>query len=474
MKYDVIIIGGGFGGLICGRQLAKRGRSVLVLERQQQLGGCLQSYQRRGATYDTGFHYVGGLAEGQPLYKIFSDLGLMELPWQRLDPNGFDYVTIGNNTYSFPEGYDAFMEAMGDYFPHERGALKEYVNMLQRAENITGDDEQVLDMMEINAYDYLTNLFHDQMLVNVVSGTALKTELRRESLPLYSFAHTTGSYLQSSWRLHGDGNLIVNKLANDIRNFGGSILCNSEVERLIESEGNISAVRCTNGEQYEANTVISDVHPSITLEWIKESEYIKKLFRRRIKNLENTFGVFTVSLHLKPDTLLYFNHNKYIYRKPNVWTFHEEIGDIGGLMVSCRIPDNGKYANQVDLLTPMSWQPFCQWENTEVGHRGKDYLQFKQRLAEKCVTLAEKVIPGLSNMINEQYTSTPLTYQNYTLTPKGSAYGIRKDCHSALLTMISPQSPIPNLLFTGQNLMLHGLEGVAMTAMKTISALNNK
>ena len=104
MKYDICIIGGGFGGLICARQLAKAGRSVLLLERQQQLGGCIQSYQRHGMQYDTGLHYVGGLAEGQPLNQLFTELGLMELPWQRLDAEGFDHVTIGNQTYPDKQG----------------------------------------------------------------------------------------------------------------------------------------------------------------------------------------------------------------------------------------------------------------------------------------------------------------------------------------------------------------------------------
>ena len=33
--------------------------------------------------------------------------------------------------------------------------------------------------------------------------------------------------------------------------------------------------------------------------------------------------------------------------------------------------------------------------------------------------------------------------------------------------MLSVQTPLPNLLLTGQNVMLHGLEGVAMTALET-------
>ncbi len=474
MRYEVIIIGGGFGGLICARQLAKSGRNVLLLERQQQLGGCLQSYQRHGATYDTGFHYVGGIAEGQSLHELFSQLGLMSLPWHRLDPDGFDQVTIGRETYTFPEGYEAFVDTMSGYFPQEKDSLKEYVNMLRRAESATGNAEQVMEMMEVNAYDYLTHLFHDPLIVNVLSGTALKTELRRESLPLYSFAHTTGSYLQSSWRLRGDGNLIVNHLADDIRRFGGTILCDSEVDELIEKDGQITAVHCTNGEQYETEMVISDVHPAVTFDWVKESQCIKRMFRKRIERLENTFGVFTVSLRLKPDTLPYFNHNKYVYRKANVWTFYEDTDSIDGLMVSCRVPEEGQYTTQIDLMTPMPWRVFQQWEHTQVGRRGDDYKQLKQRLADGCIMLAEQVVPHLRDMISEAYTSTPLTYHNYTLTPEGSAYGLRKDCHSAILTMLPPQSPIPNLLLTGQNLMLHGLEGVAMTAMNTLRTFNSK
>ena len=472
MRYDVCIIGGGFGGLLCARQLAKAGKSVLLLERQQQLGGCIQSYQRHGKQYDTGFHYVGGLAEGQPLNVLFTELGLMDLPWHKLDAEGFDLVTIGSRTYHFREGYQHFVEGMSEYFPQEKNALKRYVEMLQEAEQATFNQEEALKMMEINAYEYLSTLFKDPLLLNVLSGTALKTELRTDSLPLYSFAHTTGSYIQSSWRLKGDGNLIVNKLADDIKAMGGSILCRHEVVELIEHDGKIAAVRCQNGEQYEASTFISDAHPAVTVDWMKESHLLKGMYRRRMKALENTFGIFTVSLELKPDVLPYFNHNKYVYKKPNVWTFYEDAGGTGGVMISCRVPeDKQTYTQQVDLLTPMPWRMCEAWKDTTIGHRGDEYMNMKQRMAQECIQLAETVIPGLGEMITRQYTSTPLTYRDYTLTPEGSAYGVRKDCRSVMLTMLSPQSPIPNLLFTGQNMMLHGLEGVAMTAMNTTRLL---
>ena len=184
--------------------------------------------------------------------------------------------------------------------------------------------------------------------------------------------------------------------------------------------------------------------------------------------------MFTAQLVIKPDTLSYFNHNKYVYRKANVWTFAEDANIIGGVMVSAKVPEDGsQYVRQIDLLTPMPWTLCKAWENTEVGRRGQIYEMQKGRMADECIRLAERVIPGLNGMIEKRYTSSPLTWRDYTLTPDGSAFGIRKDYHSPLMTILSPKTPIPNLFLTGQSLVLHGLEGVTRTAFSTLESVTN-
>jgi len=469
MKYDIIIIGSGFGGLVCGKLLSQAGRRVLVLERQIQPGGCIQSYRRGGMSMDTGFHYVGGLAEGQKIERIFSFLGLMDLPWQRLDTAGFDHIVIGGETFVFSEGYESFVKTLAERFPREEEGLRKYVEMLKEADAVPFGSMDAYRLFGMNAYDFLTETIHDPLLLNVLSGSALKMELKRDSLPLFSFAHGNSSFIQSSWRLKGDGNQIVDTLINGIKANGGEVVCNAEVEELIEKDGAVIAACCSNGETYEAATFISDIHPAQTFGLVKESKLLKKIFRNRINMLENTFGMFTVSLKLKPNTLRYFNYNQFVYKQPNVWTFYENTDEVGGLMISCRVPETGDYVTQIDLLTPMSWQQCKPWAHTCVGRRGADYKQVKEQMADACIVLAETVIPGLKEMIVEHYTSTPLTYRDYTHTPEGSAYGIRKDCRNLVLTMLSPKTPIPNLLLTGQNLMLPGLEGVAMTTLLTCS-----
>lgn len=452
------------------------------MKEERKQVGCLQSYRRHGLAFDTGFHYVGGLDEGQSLHSAFRHLGLLHLPWQRLD-NHFDRVTIGNQTFSFAQGYDAFVETLTVAFPAERDALNRYADMLKQCGEQqfdalnpqTGESSVLSRFFETSAYQYLTETFHDPLLINVLCGTSLKMELRKESLPLFTFAHGNGSFIESSWRLKGDGSLIVNSLVDGIRMHGGEIICNTEVRELVEKDGKLVHAVCSNGEIYEGTIFISNIHPAVTCNLVKQSSRMKKVYRSRITHLENTFGMFTVSLRIKPQTLRYFNWNQYIYKEPDVWTFHLKNNPVSGVLVSCRIPEDGsKYVQQVDLLTPMNWSECEQWSHTEVGRRGEDYKAMKKRVADECITLAERFIPGLRDRITGCYTSTPLTYRNYTLTPEGSAYGLRKDFRNPIITLLSPRTPIPNLLLTGQNLMLHGLHGVTMTALFTCAEVLGK
>ncbi|HJH70050.1 MAG TPA: NAD(P)/FAD-dependent oxidoreductase [Bacteroidaceae bacterium] len=480
MKYDVIIIGSGLGGLACAHILSKAGKSVLVLEKEVQPGGCLQSYIRNGFVFDTGFHYVGGLAEGQSLYAMFKMLGLENLPWRRMD-EAFDRIQIGNQKFSFLQGYDNFMGNLQKSFPDEREALKQYIHLLKQTEqeqiSLLKSDRDLpsFSLFETSAWQYLTKMFNNSLLINVLSATSLKMELRKESLPLFNFLLGNASFIESSWRLKGPGSLIVDSLIRDIRKQGGGIICRTTVEELVEKNGRVVCVRCSDGQVYEAEYFISDVHPAVTCSWIKQSKVMRSIYLKRIGALDNTFGMLTVSLVVKPQKIKYFNWNQYIYKRNDVWTFYQENSSVDRLLITARLPeDGGEYLRQIDLITPMSWDNCSRWAQTSVGHRGEEYVEMKQRLAAECIGLAEHFIPDLGKMVEQFYVSTPLTYRDYTGTPEGSAYGIRKDYHNPMMTILSPRTPLHNLLLTGQNLILHGIHGVTMTAVYTCAEILGK
>ncbi|WNY28931.1 hypothetical protein MmiEs2_11440 [Methanimicrococcus stummii] len=66
-NYDVIVIGGGISGLMSALALSKHGNRVLVLEKEEIVGGNCRSYQVDGFTVDTGPHAITALRGNGPL-----------------------------------------------------------------------------------------------------------------------------------------------------------------------------------------------------------------------------------------------------------------------------------------------------------------------------------------------------------------------------------------------------------------------
>jgi all-trans-retinol 13,14-reductase len=483
MKYDVIIIGSGLGGLECGYILSKKGHKVCILEQNTQIGGCLQTFRRGKSVFDTGFHCVGGLDEGQPLHKLFAYFDLLDLPWHKLDEDAFAEVNIAGNRFFLASGHKRFADTLANDFPHQREQLERYTAFLKQVgDNIfdsftAGFGNSAL--FGTSAYSFLQKTIDEPLLRNVLSGGSLTMELCSAKLPLYVFARINNSFIQSTWKLKGNGSMIADKLADSIRANDGTIITNAKVTRLIETDGKISAVEYNGNEQISGTYVISTVHPTQTLALIPESRHIRKFYRKRISSIPNTLGMFTVHLQLKESVMPYLNRNIFIYRDDNVWDYKPENAsniETNSVLINYKTPVEGIYTDNIDILTPMCWDEVARWEDTTVNKRGSDYEMFKQQKAESCIEFVSAGIPELKNCIEKIYTSTPLTYRDYTGTQNGSAYGIQKDYNDTLGTLIAPQTQIPNLFLSGQNLNLHGILGVSMTSFLTcakIVGMNN-
>lgn len=478
-KFDVVIIGAGLGGLECGYILSKHGKSVCIVEKEALIGGCLQTFRRGGVSFDTGFHYVGGLEPGQMLYKLFSYFGLMDLPWKKMDSDCFDKVIIEGDEYCYAQGFDNFKNTLIKAFPHEAEAICKYVDFLKSVGDNTNKSFDIRDTQEFyeqslfaqSAYEYLTSLFTDKRLIDVVSGTALKMELNTEKLPLYIFAQINSSFIQSAYRLEGGGMQIAETLRKHIESFGGKVLRNAKVTDVrATDDSKIASVVINDGEyEVEGDMFISNAHPAVTMNLLQNSKLIRNIYCKRINNLENTFGMFTANIELKPNAIKYQNRNIYAYEKSGVWQLHENItDDVNSVLISFQPPKDGtEYCLNLDILTPMKWECVEKYFGTKIACRGIEYEQLKECMTKKCIAVASKYIPGLQEAVKAVYTSTPLTYSDYTATKNGSAYGIRKNFNELMFTVLTPRTPVSNLLLTGQNLNLHGILGVSMTSIFT-------
>jgi phytoene dehydrogenase-like protein len=114
-RFDVIIIGSGIGGLVCGAKLAKEGQKVLILERHALPGGCVTSVRKKGYNFDYGAHLFGSCNKDGILRYYLRELGVSDLEFIRLDPA--DRFVFPDMAIDVPQGIDEYMEKLRALFP---------------------------------------------------------------------------------------------------------------------------------------------------------------------------------------------------------------------------------------------------------------------------------------------------------------------------------------------------------------------
>ncbi len=426
---EAVIIGSGLGGLECGLLLARSGYRVTVLEKGRQAGGCLQTFVRGGRRFDTGFHYVGGLGPGESLEWLFKGFGLMDLPWKRLDFS--EEVILDGESFRIPSGHRLFVETLSQRFPAEREGLQKYADTLKAVgddiRNLTADH---MELFGVSAGAWLRGIIADPLLQRVLLGAALRMPTDLETLPLYAYAQISNSFLESAWRLKGGAQLIVDRLSGQIRELGGQILTDRGVTAIRSG-----FVTCRNGQEFPADVIVSDLHPALTASLAEDA---RPVWRKRLAGLRNSKGIFTVNVKLKPGRIPYLNHSIIL----------------DGMLIHFYVPGEGSWAEALDLL-----------------YEADGPVADREAMAWACISKAASRLEGLEEAVDAYWTSTPDTWERFTGTPGGSAFGVLKDFHSPLTTLISPRTPLPGLYMTGQSLNLHGLLGVSMTALHTTAAI---
>jgi phytoene dehydrogenase-like protein len=98
MKYDAIVVGAGISGLLVALALAKEGKSVLILEKEKEIGGICRSYRVGGYRIDTGPHIITRLKTG-PL-RLLMDKYFDVTP--EFAEHGKYYLRFSDSVASFP------------------------------------------------------------------------------------------------------------------------------------------------------------------------------------------------------------------------------------------------------------------------------------------------------------------------------------------------------------------------------------
>ncbi len=491
-KFDVVIIGSGLGGLATAVFLGKEGYRVCLLEKNKQVGGCLQTYARDKVVFDSGVHYIGGLSPGQNTYQIFKYLGILDkLKLQKMDENAFDRIIFDGDDNEYPQaqGHENFIQQLLKYFPEEEQGLRAYCAKIREVcskfplYNLREGDfySEKADILGIDTKAFIESVTSNKRLQEVLAGNISLYAGLPDKSPFYVHALVINSYIESSWKCVDGGSQIAKYLVEEIRKYNGEIIRHVEINRIVETAGKIAFVESKDGRKFYGDIFISNIHPARTLD-ILESDLIKKAYKSRIKSLENTISTFTLNIVLKPETFPYFKYNLYYHDRDSVWTgteYTDENWPPEWAMFLQPSSRSEQWAEGMTILAYMKIDDVREWEqtfNTVSGSddRGPSYEAFKKAKAELLIDKLELKFPDIRSCIKSYYTATPLTYRDYIGNEDGALYGIVRDYKNPLKTFISPRTKVPNLFLTGQNLNLHGILGVSVSAMITTMSVVNR
>lgn len=469
MKHCVII-GSGLGGLSCGCILAKNGYKVTILEQERQIGGCLQCFQRAGVSFDTGMHYIGSAELGQTLHTLLQYLNVdHKISLSRLEPKGYDVISYQGHHYQLANGREAFVNTLAQDFPKHREELYRYfdtVNLVAQSSAMHSLNRQAdlrihAEYQTRSTGEVIQSIVGNPILREVLAGITPLYAGEKDHTPFATHALISDFYNQSAFRIVGGSSTLADALAENIGQMGGKVLTQQKVVRIECNQQKATAVITEHGERYEADLIVSAIHPTNTMKLI-ESHLLRPAYRNRINSLRNTTGAFTVYLKFKKNSLPYMNRNLFCYRNKSVWGcehYNNSTWPKYFLYMHFCQEEQPKWAETGEILTYMTFDEVKQWTGTTTGRRGEDYEQFKRKKAETLIQALSEEIPGIKEHIEKYYTSTPLTYLDYTGTPDGSMYGVTRDINLISSGNVSCKTRIPNLLLTGQNTILHGMLG---------------
>lgn len=481
-KKNVIIIGSGLGGLTCGLMLARAGHDVTILEQQERPGGCLQCFTRRGVKFETGMHFIGSAEPNQLLGLVLRYLGVYDsLKLQPLDESAHDIVIVDDEEFRFPKGYDALTDTLSARFPAEHDNIRRFLALVKDVANASAmhrlsveDSDFVLttryQMESINAV--IDRYIDDPLLKRVLVGNLPLYAGIKDKTPFSTYAFITDFYLKSAFRFTDGSETLSNELIKHFLNYGGKLLTSQKVTRIECDATHAVAAVTADGTRYEADCFISTAHPARTIEWLTDTRLLRPAYRQRIKGLPDSLGAFSLYIKFKPGKVPYLRSNLYEYPGGDPWICDSYTPDnwpLGYLYMHFSRDERDDTAKTGVILSYMHYDDVKQWEDTSPMKRGAEYEEFKRRHAERLIDVIEQRHPGFRDSIECYYTSTPLTYRDYTGVEGGGMYGIAKDINLGAAGRVTHVTRIPNLYLSGQNINSHGILGVIVGAVITCS-----
>jgi phytoene desaturase len=465
-KYDVIIVGAGIGGLICGTKLAKNGLKVLIIEKHDKPGGCVTSSRKQGFNFDYGAHIFGGCNEKGVLTHFLKELNVKDVDLIRLNPT--ERFIFPDQVIEVPQDIEEYIDMLSKKYPKEASKIRPFFKKALTLAHSFSSDLLLSKYKELTYEKLLREYFDDEKLMSILSGQFWYLGLTPKYLAATAMCLMTISYLRDgTYYPRGGPTRFSSIIAETFKEYGGKILLKNEVTEISIKGGKVCGVIVKDSEHYESDLVVSNGDLVKTFFQLIKHREIDPKYLRSIKKMRIGtsffFGFFGVadSLNLKSKRGWYhFSYGLNLNKDQSLYVF---------------VPSNetsstaSKNKNVVEMAMPFPYD----FDNI------KDWNCCKQMLRKRMLNMAERIIPGISNSIEVEDMATPKTIEQYTSNTHGSMFGWEMSPHQLCNNRIFYDPPISGLHLVGH--WTNPGCGVAsaatsgwLTAKKIIQALDLK
>jgi all-trans-retinol 13,14-reductase len=428
MKYEIIIIGAGLGGLTAGAKLAREGKKILLIEQHNQPGGCATTFKRGDFTLEVGLHEMDGPSPRDMKTRIFNDLDVFNNVQFVKVPEFYRFV---NDRYSvtIPHEPDLAIERLSGLFPEEITGIKAYFDQLMNPKKKTADTVQE----DKSVGEFLDSVIRDDNLKLILLGNLGYFHDDPYSLSLAYYTAAQSSYYSGGASyIKGGSQKLSDYLATYIKSHGGEVLFNHLVTAIKASGNKVTGVSFRKKSEpessptdVEADEIIANNSVPAVAEFLPEE--IGSDLKKEINTLRPGASLLTVYLGFgKP--LKELGHHYY-----STAVFDSSVKSIADILKN----NTGDYSRrsfifvdygQIDsdlACEGKSVGAVCcvdylgDWENLEK----KEYKARKEKVVSGFLERLEILIPGIKNIIEYTEAGTAATVKRYTLNPEGAVYG---------------------------------------------------
>ena len=500
---DTIIIGSGIGGLTTAALLSRTGKKVLVLEQHYVAGGCTHCFDDEGFEFDTGIHYIGNIKSRNKLLDVITENGIK---WIRLGHDNdliYDNIIVDNTKYIFKPGKETMIRYLSELFPLESDNIKKYIDIVRHVAKLelffmakivkpqwlgylitTFLCNEFKTFAKTSVKDVLNTYFKNERLIAVLGGLSIDGGPPPKKQSFFIHASILNHFIEGGYYPVGGPSMFAKEIIPIIEKTGGRVLVRASVsEILIENEKACGVL--VKGNKIYANNIVSNTGVKTTyLKLLKEEKY-NKYFNNVFKEIpsELSYNFLFIGLKGTSKELGLNSSNIYTWTENSfdkVVENYDEDPFSGNHLPPMFIASSSakdpewvkKYPNKSTVCV-IAWSKTNMFNNNNKPRKRKDevYMENKKKVEKMMWDLLYNEFPKCKNKVLYSSTSTSESVKYYLGSYEGECYGLDATTERFKFNELKPETNVPNLYLTGQDIVTSGFAGAMTAGVLTASSI---